>query len=610
MLPKIDLIVGILSASGYDARRNECRATWMSAPYDRQRVLCLFLVGDPNIPAPVWGGDTLWLPCPDDYPSLPQKTRAFCRWALNTFDFGHLFKCDDDTYAVLDRMLKYDHDGSAYTGRDIGGYASGGAGYYLTPQAARIVADQMTAATGAEDLLVGQHLARADIKLVADARFGSWYVKDEQPRQGNELITAHPCAPRGGGPLGFYRMADIHRAYGGIYTIPGKVPASEIAPPVEVISHKLGFGELGLGGDRGFVVGGEGRKVSPPNDGTDWRGYFLISAHAPSQIDVRPTRGAVEVFGFLDMASYSKDGRAQSPVSFVVNEHTLAILTTPTLGTHRTPSIRIDGGRLSTICGNDHTRRYAVWAVRTIDPTPPRIVIPTSDKYGGKDGPLAATLKMLDKYWPNHPSVTVIHYGNPPQVEGVELFAAGRQNMVSWADGLVAYLRSTPAETFYLLLDDYALCAPVQDGNLRFAETTMHNRLDIGCVYLTGMHPNCRESSTISDRLHTYAAWPYAFHLQAALWRRTSLLRILSACPGKNAGDTELAGSAHHNRALHHAEILAGFIDANTGNQSLFLDESSKTNWTLPYHNLVRGGAVDKRHTAYLQEHGMTVILG
>ena len=43
--------------------------------------------------------------CPDDYASLPQKTRGFCRWALANAEFEYLFKCDDDTYICLDRLL-------------------------------------------------------------------------------------------------------------------------------------------------------------------------------------------------------------------------------------------------------------------------------------------------------------------------------------------------------------------------------------------------------------------------------------------------------------------------------------------------------------------------
>lgn len=45
--------------------------------------------------------------------SLVHKTREFCRWAL-TQDFDYLFKCDDDTFVVTDRFLKFDPAGRDY----------------------------------------------------------------------------------------------------------------------------------------------------------------------------------------------------------------------------------------------------------------------------------------------------------------------------------------------------------------------------------------------------------------------------------------------------------------------------------------------------------------
>ncbi len=192
------LIIGALSARAYEDRRQACRDTWAgNLPED---VDLVFLVGDPEAKLPYRVGDVLYCPCPDNYESLPQKTRWFCAWALANASFAYLFKCDDDTYVAIDRLLPMlpEHD---YVGYDIGGYASGGAGYLLSHRAAFAVSTRMLQATGPEDLLVQKVLAEVDIPFVADPRFHAWNNKCPQP--GNALITSHYCTPR--------RLRRIHR---------------------------------------------------------------------------------------------------------------------------------------------------------------------------------------------------------------------------------------------------------------------------------------------------------------------------------------------------------------------------------------------------------------
>ena len=65
----------------------------------------VFLIGDPALKMPRRDGPLLYLPCPDDYHSLPQKTRWFCLWALAHTDCRQFFKVDDDTYVRVDRLL-------------------------------------------------------------------------------------------------------------------------------------------------------------------------------------------------------------------------------------------------------------------------------------------------------------------------------------------------------------------------------------------------------------------------------------------------------------------------------------------------------------------------
>ena len=169
-------------------------------------VPSVFLLGCPTAAAPVQiGPHALVLPCPDDYASLPQRTMWFCRWATQysvlSTQWDYLFKCDDDTYISLPRLIAFDpaRPGVPGTPDYIGaewrpgvGYASGGAGYFLSRKAATIVAERLESyPTGAEDLLVGQVLRAAGIELSIDPRFVPFGSPERRPCADNDLITLH-----------------------------------------------------------------------------------------------------------------------------------------------------------------------------------------------------------------------------------------------------------------------------------------------------------------------------------------------------------------------------------------------------------------------------------
>jgi len=212
------ILIGALSAWKYPERRRRCLATWMRDA-DVLGVQSVFLLGCPAAVVPEQiGPHALALPCPDDYASLPQRTLWFCRWALGAWSteqgagsnadtlcsvlpapcpppWDYLFKCDDDTYISMPRLLAFDPAGRDYIGaewRPGVGYASGGAGYFLSRKAAVIVAERLEPyPTGAEDLLVGQVLRAAGIELSIDSRFVPFGSLERCPRADNDLITLH-----------------------------------------------------------------------------------------------------------------------------------------------------------------------------------------------------------------------------------------------------------------------------------------------------------------------------------------------------------------------------------------------------------------------------------
>jgi hypothetical protein len=177
----------------------------------KNAVDAVFLLGVEEVTAPGFHsatiperhGDELWLPCPDAYATLPQRTRWCCQWALSGdcgFDFDYILKADDDTFIHIPRLMEYADrlsvDGIDYAGAEWKprvGYGSGGGGYLLSKKAASIVAERMSQKTGCEDLIVGQILRAAGIKLEIEPRFipfGSMDVT-RRPTASNNLITTH-----------------------------------------------------------------------------------------------------------------------------------------------------------------------------------------------------------------------------------------------------------------------------------------------------------------------------------------------------------------------------------------------------------------------------------
>lgn len=191
-MPKV--IIGALQKVDHFARLLRCRSTWM-ADAAKLDVQSMFLVGaGREVAQPVLSGDFCLLPCPDAYPTLPQRTRWWCRWALAQEGWDYLFKCDSDTYVSLPRLLCYPTNGAHYVGGEWQkgvGYGSGGAGYFLSRTAAHIVATKLLAETGAEDLLVGQVLKEAGIPFTLEPRLIAFGSMERRPRRGNDLITVH-----------------------------------------------------------------------------------------------------------------------------------------------------------------------------------------------------------------------------------------------------------------------------------------------------------------------------------------------------------------------------------------------------------------------------------
>ena len=139
--------------------------------------------------------DTIRLDVPDDYRSLPFKTRESLRWALAQ-GYDYIFRAFTDTCCHPGRLVT-SFTGQDYYGHFAGGYstepdeqghyayASGGPGYWLSRRACQIVVDAHPH-HWAEDVVIGDLMGRNSIQGTHEPRF---FFKWNRPHP--DTISVH-----------------------------------------------------------------------------------------------------------------------------------------------------------------------------------------------------------------------------------------------------------------------------------------------------------------------------------------------------------------------------------------------------------------------------------
>ena len=213
--------------------------------------------------------------------------------------------------------------------------------------------------------------------------------------------------------------------------------------------------------------------------------------------------------------------------------------------------------------------------------------------------------KLLKKYWPNHPPADVGIFENVPDVDGdVCLVPLGKQASVSWAGEMIAYLKGQADDLILLCLDDYGLFQPVNEAAIQFG-INMMMVCPTWCSFALTWQP-CDVFDRQGDWV-TFGQWPYSFNTQAAIWRRTDLLRTLENIPkGTGVWHTERAGTQFFHRVMWpEGKRMAGWYIPRPENASGFVDETDKANWPIKYNNLYRQGRLDRRHIPFLKSEGL-----
>ena len=164
----MDLLIAVKSCQAHRSYHQAIRDTW-----GRYFPQVIFFMGDGHGHEVE---DEVSLNCPDDYMSLPTKTKHILSWSLTYRDFAHVYLCDNDTFVQPSRFANLEYQNYDYSGymnklcpvgetafyKDHIGvwpnchpWTSGGVGYFLSSRAATAVSEQ-TPDVWAEDLWVGQ----------------------------------------------------------------------------------------------------------------------------------------------------------------------------------------------------------------------------------------------------------------------------------------------------------------------------------------------------------------------------------------------------------------------------------------------------------------------
>jgi hypothetical protein len=154
---------------------------------------------------PAKQADEVWLDVEDWFHSLCEKAEAIIRWALE-HEYDFMFKCDDDAYVHIPRLLASGFENFDYVGRAITNnwhgftahYAQGGAGCWMSRKAMKAFLEHAEAAApflNCEDIRTGRALERAGIHLENDDRYEPYLAAQRAPRPDNSLISTHKCRP-------------------------------------------------------------------------------------------------------------------------------------------------------------------------------------------------------------------------------------------------------------------------------------------------------------------------------------------------------------------------------------------------------------------------------
>lgn len=168
------ILVALTSWKNTEKRLLACLSTWVNnirSPHE------YFIAGDDYLCSKYNKCQVCSPYTGENYASLPIKTLNTIDYALKYKDFDLLYKCDDDTYVMFDRMIKLlqslDNIQNIYFGYNAGRnprYATG-ASYIISKNIIQyhydIISKHLKSDDTAEDRCIGRAMEEANIPLTS-----------------------------------------------------------------------------------------------------------------------------------------------------------------------------------------------------------------------------------------------------------------------------------------------------------------------------------------------------------------------------------------------------------------------------------------------------------
>jgi len=212
------------------------------------------------------------------------------------------------------------------------------------------------------------------------------------------------------------------------------------------------------------------------------------------------------------------------------------------------------------------------------------LLIPTRD---ARASTANLSLALLQRYWPDHPRVELLR-------------AASR--ISPWLGPIRHFLQNRDEELFLLMLDDYGLCAEPRTDLIERAEEIMGEDSSIGLFPLCWYPAAQRAPRARTSGIVTLSGTPIL--LQAAIWRRSWFLQLAEGMDDATS-PWSFEAIATQRAKLHRAQICAADIPEPRHLGGHLIDGLDKSDWPLPYHNLMHRGEPELAHERFLREHGL-----
>lgn len=197
----------------------------------------------------------------------------------------------------------------------------------------------------------------------------------------------------------------------------------------------------------------------------------------------------------------------------------------------------------------------------------------------------------------------VLHHGRRPRIAGgmqVQSHDRGPDNS-RWLGSIRSFLNERSEELFLLLLDDYALCGTPRAQLIAAAQQMMLEEPSVGLFPLCWYPAARREPREGWEGIETLSGTPIL--LQAAIWRRSWFLELVRGMDERTSPWGFEALATRKARSIL-MQVCGAQMPTPAYVGGHLIDGFDKSDWPLPYHNLMHRGQPEWRHEAFLRDQG------